>query len=151
MRRARARRGARDCTGPRAASPPGRGRRAILERALSRAQSADSSSPPPPARTPLPARAPRQERYARKSEAEDLKRVFHRLDSKGDNKIDVEELMAIFAQYKHKVSKVRAPSPSPERRAGARAAAPLTGSRVPLAPLAPSTRTARRRRPRPRT
>ena len=50
--------------------------------------------------------AGRQERYARKSEAEDLKRVFHRLDSKGDNKIDVEELMAIFAQYKHKVTKV---------------------------------------------
>ena len=51
-------------------------------------------------------RSGRQERYARKSEAEDLKRVFHRLDSKGDNKIDVEELMATFAQYKHKVTKV---------------------------------------------
>lgn len=66
-----------------------------------------SADPRPP--PPTPARAPRQERYARKSEAEDLKRVFHRLDSKGDNKIDVEELMAIFAQYKHKVSKVRPP------------------------------------------
>ena len=48
-----------------------------------------------------------QERYARKSEAEDLKRVFHRLDSKADGKIDLEELQAIFTQYKHKVSKVR--------------------------------------------
>ena len=62
----------------------------------------------PPPSIPLSRMCVRvQERYARKSEAEDLKRVFHRLDSKADGKIDLEELQAIFTQYKHKVSKVR--------------------------------------------
>lgn len=48
------------------------------------------------------ASAAARERYARKSEAEDLKRAFARLDRKGDGRIDADELAAVFAELGYK-------------------------------------------------
>lgn len=48
------------------------------------------------------ASAAARERYARKNEAADLKRAFNALDSKGDGKIDPEELNAVFQALGHK-------------------------------------------------
>jgi calmodulin len=47
------------------------------------------------------ATAAARERYARKTEAEDLKRAFITLDKKNDGKIDGEELMELFKAYDH--------------------------------------------------
>lgn len=48
------------------------------------------------------ASAAARERYARKNEAEDLKRAFAALDRKGDGKVDAEELSMVFAELGHK-------------------------------------------------
>lgn len=48
------------------------------------------------------ASAAARERYARKNEAADLKRAFNVLDSKGDGKIDPEELNQVFQALGHK-------------------------------------------------
>jgi hypothetical protein len=48
------------------------------------------------------ASAAARERYARKNEAADLKRAFNALDAKGDGKVDVEELNALFVGLGHK-------------------------------------------------
>lgn len=48
------------------------------------------------------ASAAARERYARKNEAADLKRAFNVLDSKGDGKIDPEELNQVFQTLGHK-------------------------------------------------
>jgi calmodulin len=48
------------------------------------------------------ASAAARERYARKNEAEDLKRAFNFLDKKGDGKIDPEELNQVFIALNHK-------------------------------------------------
>lgn len=48
------------------------------------------------------ASAAARERYARKNEAADLKRAFNALDSKGDGKIDPEELNQVFLTLGHK-------------------------------------------------
>mmetsp|Transcript_1642 Transcript_1642/g.6238 ORF Transcript_1642/g.6238 Transcript_1642/m.6238 type:complete len:178 (+) Transcript_1642:146-679(+) len=46
-----------------------------------------------------------RERYAKKNEAEDLRRAFERLDTRGDGKIDPEELGTVFQQLRHKTKK----------------------------------------------
>ncbi|KAI8473767.1 MAG: outer dynein arm-docking complex subunit 3 [Monoraphidium minutum] len=48
------------------------------------------------------ASAAARERYARKNEAEDLRRAFAFLDRKGDGRIDSEELNAVFAALGHR-------------------------------------------------
>jgi calmodulin len=48
------------------------------------------------------ASAAARERYARKNEAADLKRAFNALDTKGDGKIDPEELNQVFQTLGHK-------------------------------------------------
>lgn len=48
------------------------------------------------------ASAAARERYARKNEAADLKRAFNVLDSKGDGKIDPDELNQVFQTLGHK-------------------------------------------------
>eukprot|EP00879_Flechtneria_rotunda_P008116 GHRR01008501.1.p1 GENE.GHRR01008501.1~~GHRR01008501.1.p1 ORF type:complete len:190 (+),score=47.52 GHRR01008501.1:243-812(+) len=48
------------------------------------------------------ASAAARERYARKNEAEDLKRAFNALDRKGDGKLDPEELNQVFVTLGHK-------------------------------------------------
>lgn len=47
-----------------------------------------------------------QERFAKKSEADDLRRAFDKLDSKGDGKIDAEEIAAMFNKLGHKAKRV---------------------------------------------
>lgn len=47
------------------------------------------------------ASAAARERYARKNEAEDLRRAFSFLDRKGDGRIDGEELASVFASLGH--------------------------------------------------
>ena len=47
-----------------------------------------------------------QERYSRKTEATDLRRAFTLLDSKGDNRVDAEELAQLFHRLGHKERKV---------------------------------------------
>lgn len=51
------------------------------------------------------AQAAARERFARKNEAEDLRRAFEHLDAKGDGKIDAEELEQVFKQLTHKCKK----------------------------------------------
>eukprot|EP00898_Chlorokybus_atmophyticus_P002172 jgi/Chlat1/2956/Chrsp2S08911 len=46
-----------------------------------------------------------RERFARKNEAEDLRRAFDRLDTKGDGKIDAAELAEVFSKLGHKTKK----------------------------------------------
>jgi len=46
-----------------------------------------------------------QERFAKKNEAEDLRRAFEKLDTKGDGKIDPEELGNAFQLLRHKMKK----------------------------------------------
>lgn len=48
------------------------------------------------------ASAAARERYARKNEAEDLRRAFAFLDRKGDGRIDPEELNTVFAALGHR-------------------------------------------------
>jgi hypothetical protein len=48
-----------------------------------------------------------QERFAKKSEADDLRRAFDKLDSKGDGKIDADEIAALFNKLGHKAKRVR--------------------------------------------
>ncbi|KAF8055671.1 CMD1 [Scenedesmus sp. PABB004] len=48
------------------------------------------------------ASAAARERYARKNEAEDLRRAFTALDSKADGQLDPEELHAVFSSLGHK-------------------------------------------------
>eukprot|EP00877_Chromochloris_zofingiensis_P013655 jgi/Chrzof1/8543/Cz03g15030.t1 len=48
------------------------------------------------------ASAAARERYARKNEAEDLKRAFNALDKKADGKLDPEELEEVFVDLGHK-------------------------------------------------
>lgn len=52
--------------------------------------------------TAVMASAAARERYARKNEAADLKRAFNVLDSKGDGKIDPDELNQVFQTLGHK-------------------------------------------------
>mmetsp|Transcript_33345 Transcript_33345/g.40313 ORF Transcript_33345/g.40313 Transcript_33345/m.40313 type:complete len:188 (-) Transcript_33345:676-1239(-) len=47
-----------------------------------------------------------RERFAKKNEAEDLRRAFDKLDSKGDGKIDSEELNKYFTQMGYKAKKM---------------------------------------------
>ncbi|XRA98890.1 calmodulin [Pycnococcus provasolii] len=46
-----------------------------------------------------------REKYAKKNEAEDLRRAFNNLDTKGDGKIDAEELNAVFTKLGHKTKR----------------------------------------------
>ena len=72
-----------------------------------------------------------QERFARKNEAEDLKRAFGILDSKSDGKLDSEELEAFFVKLKHRVKKVRGGGHGgggPGRREGSPVAPRSTGA-----------------------
>lgn len=46
-----------------------------------------------------------REKYAKKNEAEDLRRAFDTLDTKGDGKIDSEELNAVFVRLGHKTKR----------------------------------------------
>lgn len=48
-----------------------------------------------------------QERFARKNEADDLRRAFQTLDKKGDQKIDGDELNQVFMALGHKTKRVR--------------------------------------------
>mmetsp|Transcript_50693 Transcript_50693/g.162283 ORF Transcript_50693/g.162283 Transcript_50693/m.162283 type:complete len:185 (+) Transcript_50693:230-784(+) len=45
------------------------------------------------------------ERYAKKNEEADLRRAFEKLDVKGDNKIDADELKQVFAELNHTTKK----------------------------------------------
>jgi len=46
-----------------------------------------------------------RERFAKKNEAEDLRRAFEKLDTKSDGKIDCEELNTVFQMLNHKTKK----------------------------------------------
>ncbi|KAK3273721.1 Outer dynein arm docking complex 3 [Cymbomonas tetramitiformis] len=46
-----------------------------------------------------------RERYAKKNEAQELRRAFDRLDFKGDGKVDAEELGMFFKQMGHRAKK----------------------------------------------
>jgi calmodulin len=46
-----------------------------------------------------------QERYAKKNETEELRRAFELMDTKGDGKVDGEELSGLFARLGHKCKK----------------------------------------------
>ena len=48
-----------------------------------------------------------QERFARKNEAAELRRAFDALDSKGDGRLDAEELGRVLARLNHKARKAR--------------------------------------------
>jgi len=47
-----------------------------------------------------------RERFAKKNEAEDLRRAFEKLDIKNDGKIDCDELNTVFQMLNHKTKKV---------------------------------------------
>jgi len=46
-----------------------------------------------------------RERFAKKNETEDLRRAFDKLDTKGDGKIDAQELREIFSLLRHDTKK----------------------------------------------
>jgi len=46
-----------------------------------------------------------RERFAKKNEAEDLRRAFEKLDIKNDGKIDCDELNTVFQMLNHKTKK----------------------------------------------
>lgn len=60
------------------------------------------SAPDVRVRLPRMASAASRERYARKNEAEDLRRAFAFLDSKSDGAIDAEELGAALVALGHR-------------------------------------------------
>ena len=50
-----------------------------------------------------------QERYARKNEADELRRAFELLDSKHDGRLDAQELSQLFSKLGHPVKKACSP------------------------------------------
>mmetsp|Transcript_3060 Transcript_3060/g.11415 ORF Transcript_3060/g.11415 Transcript_3060/m.11415 type:complete len:112 (+) Transcript_3060:303-638(+) len=46
-----------------------------------------------------------RERFAKKNEAEDLRRAFDKLDTKGDGKIDAQELREVLLLLRHETKK----------------------------------------------
>ena len=56
---------------------------------------------------PCTTRRAAQERFARKNEGAELRRAFDTLDSRGDGRLDAEELGRVLARLNHKARKAR--------------------------------------------